>query len=76
MGEVKTNTGIRQSCKVSRLLFVLSINCVIDRMNVVWPEERWNVLMYADDKVLLAKSRRELIEKINVFKGECDEIGL
>ena len=34
------------------------------------------MLMYADDTVILARSRRELIEKLNIFKWECKSIGL
>ena len=50
--EFKRNTGISQGCNVSPLLFVLCTNGMSDRMNAVWPEERLNVLMYADDTVM------------------------
>ena len=69
-------TSILQGFSLSPLLFVFCVNGVIDRTNSVWSEERWNVLMHEDDTVLLARSRRELIEKINVFKFEWSEIGL
>ena len=76
VGRVRRNEDIKQGCKVSPLLFVLCLNAVIDRVNQIWKEERWNVLMYAYDTVILARSRRELIEKLNIFKWECKSIGL
>ena len=63
IGSIKRNRGIRQGCKASPLLFILCLNRVVDVINKIWKEERWNLLMYADDALIMAKTERELQEK-------------
>ena len=76
IGKIRKNRGIKQGCKVSPLLFTLCLNRIVDRLNEVWWEETWNVLLYADDALVLGKSEREMVEKINVYRAECREMGL
>ena len=40
---------------------------MVDEINRVWKEKRGNLLMYADDTVIMEGSERELEEKINVL---------
>jgi len=76
IGRINRNCGIRQGCKLSPLLFVVCLNKVVDELNRIWYEENVNVVMYADDALILGRSRRELEEKINVYVCACRDMGL
>ena len=61
---------------MSPLLFTLCLNRIVDRLNGVWKEEVWNVLLYADDALVFGKSEGEITQKLNVYRTECREMGL
>ena len=65
LGTIKRNRGIRQGCRISPLLFVAGMNETVKVLNKIWNEET-NVLLYADDAVILANSRDELRKKMSV----------
>ena len=48
--------------------FVVGLNTVVDRLNEVWWEERWNVLLYADDALLIGRTEKDIVSKVNVYK--------
>jgi len=76
VGEIRRNKGIKQGCKVSPVMFLICMNRMIDSLNNVWREERYNVLLFADDVLIMARSGIELREKMNVYKSECRRLGL
>ena len=76
VGEIQRNKGIKQGCKASPVMFVVCMNRLIDGLNNVWKNERYNMLMFADDVIILGRSRREVEEKVNVYKVECRRLGL
>jgi len=76
IGTIRRNRGIKQGCCASPLMFNMCMRMAVDRLNETWREEKINILMYADDALIFARSERELQEKVNVFKAECREMGL
>ena len=52
------------------------MNRLIEGLNNAWKNERYNMLMFADDVIILDRSRREVEEKVNVYKVECRMLGL
>lgn len=75
MGEVEVRNGIRQGCTGSPRLFVMVVSMIIERVirsgmgYEVWGM-RVPVLFYADDGLILARSREEAVRMVNVLE-EC-----
>ena len=75
MGEVEVRNGIRQGCTGSPRLFVMVVSRIIERMissgmgYEVWGM-RVPVLFYADDGLLMARSREEAERMVNIME-EC-----
>ena len=72
--------GVRQGCPMSPLLFNIYINDIVEKIikvskSPIFIEENQNVdiMLYADDLIILAKSEEELQEKMNVLQLFCQE---
>ena len=70
---------MRQGCPLSPLLFNLYINDIVDEINlaskspiILGEKERVNVMLYADDLIILALSEEELQKKMNVLQNFCN----
>ena len=70
----KFGKGVRQGCPLSPLLFNIYVNDIFEAINEVYtpPVEvnennPTNVLMYADDLILLAHSEKELQKKLDIL---------
>ncbi len=68
------NTGLKQGCLISPILFNLYINDLaieIKQLNkgIIINGECVSILMYADDICLLASSERDLLEMLQVLKS-------
>ena len=81
--EWKVNNGVRQGGVLSGLLFNLYINNLIDKISIMRYDCRLgiqsaNIIVYADDIVLLAPSLTALQILLNEASGEAkkDEIKL
>lgn len=74
----QTNFGIKQGCNISPTLFSLFIDDIHKYLlvGVEVGELKVNVLMYADDLVLLAKSADSLRVMISRLEQYCDISGL
>jgi len=81
----EVNNGLRQGCVMSPGLFNLFIDKVVRLMEREGKGVRmrdqhdiWNVnmLLYADDVVLLSESQRDLKVLVDEFVKCCDELGL
>ena len=66
--------GVRQGCPLSCLLFNLYVNDIIHAVNQasdshvqLYENDIINVLMYADDLIIIAKSKEELQKKMDVL---------
>ena len=71
------NSGLKQGCAMSPLLFNLYINDLCDDINstelgVSIGEEKVNMLMYADDLVLLGENENDLQSLLDVLYKWCD----
>ena len=75
-GKTWKNRGIKQECKVFLVMFVVCMSRLIDGFNEVWKEDRYYLLMFADDVSILWKSRKEIKAKKNVYRVECRMLGL
>ena len=70
----KYTKGVSQGCPLSPLLFNLYVNNIFQEINQVSDSpvllsehDPINVLMYADDLIVLAKSEEELQNKMNTL---------
>jgi hypothetical protein len=70
----ETRTGLRQGCICSPLLFCLFINDMADGLfgGCVFGQTRVNILLYADDVVLIAPTAASLQIMINNLEKYCD----
>ena len=71
------NSGLRQGCAMSPLLFNLYIKDLCDDINstelgVSIGEEKVNMRMYADDLVLLGENENDLQSLLDVLYKWCD----
>ena len=67
----KYERGVRQGCPTSPMLFNLYINDILDDIepvSVPGLREGLRGLMFADDTVILAKSREDLVEKLKYIR--------
>lgn len=68
-----TTSGVRQGCGFSPALFAIYINDLVDHLKggVNIDDVTINILMYADDIVLLANSPAQLQDMINQLANYC-----
>ena len=81
MGDVEVRNGIRQGCTVSPHMFVMLVGRIIEKvmqsgMGYVCGGVRVPVLFYADDGLLLARSRGEAGEMVELLERTAGEVGL
>ena len=76
VGKIRRYKGIVKGCKASLVMFILCMNRLIEGLNNTWKNERYNMLMFLNDVIILGSSRREVKEKVNVYKVECRMLGL
>jgi hypothetical protein len=75
--------GVRQGCPLSPLLFNIYINEFIHRVNLntksditLNGNDKINILLYADDIVIIGQSQKELQDHLNALSEFCDFWGL
>ena len=78
---IDIESGIRQGCTVSPLLFKLLTYRIIDevrnKVDGVWIEgKKINSLFFADDGILLASSVRKAEEMVRVMRDAAGKMGL
>ena len=68
--------GLRQGDGLSPILFAMSINDISKKLSVVDSHRDMNILLYADDLVILAESREMLQKKLDVLYTYCSDNNL
>ena len=72
---IKSVLGSQQGCIFGPLMFNMAFKRVLGKVNQKCPDSLFNA--YMDDNILCVKNDQKLaIEVINVFKSECQLIGL
>jgi len=76
-----TNTGLRQGCPLSPLLFAMYVSHIPTSIEEISlgakvGESRFTSLFYADDIVLMSESKEEMRLSLNVLYKELDQLDL
>ena len=74
----EVNVGLKQGCLLSPLLFNFYIDDLTDKLNFVSSgilinEERVNILMYADDILVLAENENDLQALLDIITVWCKD---
>ena len=73
----RVNSGLRQGCSLSTLLFNMFINDLASRIQYLGKgvnidSENVSILMYADDIVLIAENEEDLQHMLNELNNWCN----
>ena len=68
--------GLRQGDGLSSILYAMSINDISKKLSVVDSDRDMNILLYADDLVIIAESREMLQKKLDVLYTYCSNNNL
>ncbi|GBN73650.1 Retrovirus-related Pol polyprotein from type-1 retrotransposable element R2 [Araneus ventricosus] len=71
---IKINSGVKQGCPISGLLFNISIDHILRKVQGNASEHQ--ILAFADDLCLLGSSADELQDMLDVVQSEMSNIGL
>ena len=69
--------GVRQGCPLSPILFNIYVNDLFETMNndndgdIFLEEHKANILMYADDLIILSESKEGLQKQIGKLENYC-----
>lgn len=81
--KIKVNTGVRQGCVLSPLLFIAVLDGVLKKTNIDSPNgiqwglsHKLNDLDYADDIVLLAHKHSDIQHKLTSLHRHAKSVGL
>lgn len=78
----EVNTGLRQGCSLSPILFNLYINDFVSTVKElgygvdIGNNEKCCILLYADDIVLLAECEQDLQRMLDILHDWCDQNGM
>jgi len=81
IGEIEVTSGIRQGCTGSPQLFLMVVSMIIERILRSGEGYRCGgvkipVLFYADDGLVLARSRGEAVSMMELLEREAERCGL
>ena len=80
IGELQTKCGIRQGAPSSCYLFIIMVNDIIDHLNSIFGIDSFlmgiNILIHADDMVILASSYVMLIKKLLLVEDDLHQLSL
>ena len=74
----EVNLGLKQGCLLSPLLFNFYINDLIDKLKILdlgvnINSEKLNILLYADDIVVLAENERDMQSLLDIISEWCND---
>ncbi|MBJ5686642.1 hypothetical protein JGH00_22840, partial [Salmonella enterica subsp. enterica serovar London] len=74
------NTGVRQGCKLSPLLFLIYMDKIVKDSKFIADvrvgEAKISSLLHADDMVLISKSTHSLQHNLDLLTRTCEEYGM
>ena len=74
------NTGVRQGCPLSPILFTLFTSDLLDEIKqcygVMLGSRKVAGLMFADDLILLANNQQDLQSSLNLLYGYCSKCSI
>lgn len=80
IGELQSTSGIRQGATSSCYIFIIFMNDIIDHINEIFGIDGFlnglNILVHADDALILATSHNKLVDKLNALDSKLNSMSL